>query len=245
MRTEEMIEKISKEAKDNVRFEELKMGVPLGINAAGEIVLAQKRLKPVTVRNTCVTGANKTQFIRRLLITLSCINIADEACFIVLSPNAEYGELLRLGSVDFTVPYIRTKADVAQAMATLKELLYMRETGGGYPHIFLVLDGLESLTDCNKNSDLEEYSAILDLFMRRTDVDVICGVDLGRSIFAGCPGTFLGKGNCLVTARESGKADVTYVNEDASLTLPMPITYANEPTVMESIIYLNALPVNG
>ena len=51
MRTEEMIEKISKEAKDNVRFEELKMGVPLGINAAGEIVLAQKRLKPVTVRN--------------------------------------------------------------------------------------------------------------------------------------------------------------------------------------------------
>ena len=80
--------------------------------------------------------------------------------------------------------------------------------------------------------------------MSRTDVDVICGMDLGRSIFAGCPGTFLGRGNCLVTAREGGKADVTYVNEDTSLTMPLPITYPSDPTVMESIIYLNSLPNN-
>ena len=120
----------------------------------------------------------------------------------------------------------------------------MRESGKGYPRLFLVLDGLDTLDGGKTNVDLGEYSAILEIFMRRSDVDVICGMDLSRSIFAGCPGMFLGRGNCLVTARENGKADVTYVNEDTSLSMPLPITYSSEPTVMESIIYLNSLPTN-
>ena len=43
MRTEEFIEKVSQESKDNARFEELKRGLPLGEDMGGNIVLAQKR----------------------------------------------------------------------------------------------------------------------------------------------------------------------------------------------------------
>ena len=245
MRTEEFIQAISQQSKENERFEGLKMGMPLGEDVSGNIVLAQKRVKPLTVRNTCVTGVGRTNFIRRLLITLSCLYDREEASFFVLSPNTDYGELLRLGSADFTVPYVRDKGDIAFATETLKELLRMREDGKGYPRLFLILDGLYELPDCNKNSDFEEYRNLFDLLMRKPNVDVICGVDLGRSIFSGYPGAFLGIGNCLVTTRESGKADVTYVNDDSSLTLPMPIVYPDEPTVMESIIYLNALPADA
>jgi hypothetical protein len=99
------------------------------------------------VRNTCVTGSNKTQFIRRLLLSLACLYEAEEACFIVLSPHVEYGELLRLRGGDFTIPYIRKKEDLAPVMKTLKELTFMRANGEGYPHIFLVLDGLETLVN--------------------------------------------------------------------------------------------------
>ena len=244
MRTEDLMKAISGEAQDNDRFEELKLGMPIGKDVSDNLVLAQKRLKPLTIRNTCVTGNGRGNFIRRTLITLSCLYDREEASFFVLSTNQEYGELLRLVSADFTVPYIRERADLAQAIETLKELIRMREYGKGYPRLFVVLDGLDDLPDCNKNGDLEEYRDIFEILMRKPDVDVICGVDLGKSIFSGYPGAFLGIGNCLVTTRESGKADVTYVNEDSSLTLPMPIVYPNEPTVMESIIYLNALPAD-
>lgn len=245
MRTEEFIQKISMQAKGNARFEELKKGLPLGEDVGGEIVLAQKSNLTYTVRNTCVTGSSKTQFIRRLLITLSCIHDTKDACFIVLSPYVEYGELLRLTASDFTIPYIRTKEDLVPVVKTLKDLIFMRENGKGYPRLFLVLDGLETLEEGKNKFDLSEYSAIMELFMRIPNVDIISGMELGRSIFAGCPGTFLGRGNCLVTARENGKADVTYVNDDTSLTMPLPITYPSEPTVMESIIYLNSLPTGN
>ena len=127
-------------------------------------------------------------------------------------------------------------------MTTIKELLAQREDGKGYPHLFIVLDGLEELGESDRNSDLEEYRNIFDLFTRREDVDVICGTELMRSIFSGYPGAFVGVGNCLVSLREDGKADVTYVNDDATLSLPIPVHYPNEPSVMETIIYLNALP---
>ena len=242
MRTEEFIQKISALANDNERFEAVRRGIPLGDDLNNEVVVAHKGEHIYTVRNTCVTGSNKTQFIRRLLLSLACWYDADEACFIILSPHVEYGELLRLSSRDFTVPYIRKKEDLAPVMKTLRELVYMRSNGAGYPHIFLVLDGLETLEEGKTNMDLSEYSAILEMLMRVTDVDVICGIDLGRSIFAGCPGTFLGRGNCLVTAYENGKADVTYVNDDTSLTMPMQITYPSEPSVMDTIVYLNSVP---
>ena len=57
-------------------------------------------------------------------------------------------------------------------------------------------------------------------------MDIITGVDLMQSIFSGYPGAFVGVGNALVTTREQGKADVTLVADDASLSLPVAIEYA-------------------
>ena len=245
MRAEEFISVISGMSHDDNQFETLKRGLPLGLDSVETIVCAQKLEKPFTLRNTCVTGTGRTRFLCRFLITVSCLYEKSEACFFILSPKAEYGDLLRLKSMDVTVPFIREKGDVQLAVETVKELLAQRENGKGYPHLFLVLDGLEDLPDCNRNGDLEEYRDIFDLFNRRKDVDVICGADLLRSIFSGHPGAFVGVGNCLVTIREDGKADVTYVDEDVSLSMPVPISYPNEPSVMETIIYLNALPTSG
>lgn len=245
MRAEEFISVISGMSHDDNQFEMLKRGLPLGLDSVETIVCAQKLEKPFTLRNTCVTGTGRTRFLCRFLITVSCLYEKSEACFFILSPKTEYGDLLRLKSMDVTVPFIREKGDVRLAVETVKELLAQRENGKGYPHLFLVLDGLEDLPDCNRNGDLEEYRDIFDLFNRRKDVDVICGADLMRSIFSGHPGAFVGVGNCLVTIREDGKADVTYVDEDVSLSMPVPITYPSEPSVMETIIYLNALPTSG
>ena len=242
MRAEELISKVSGMSHEDERFEELKNGLPLGLDSTDGIVLAQKRKRPYTLRNTCVTGVGSSNFIRRFLITVSCLYEKPEACFFIISPKTEYGELLRLKSMDVTVPYIHTKADLDLAVATIKELLSQREEGAGYPHLFIVLDGLEELEGCNRNGDLEEYRDVFELFTRREDVDMICGAELMRSIFSGFPGAFVGVGNCLISLREEGKADVTYVNDDASMSLPIPIHYPSEPPVMETIIYLNALP---
>lgn len=241
MRIEEFIQEISSFAEDTARFEEIRRGLPIGKDSVGNILLAQKREKPLTVRNTCVTGVGRTNFIRRFLITLACLHDRGEACFFVLSPRTEYGELIRLLSADITVPYIHTKADLDLAIETVKELLRMREEGKGYPRLFIVLDGLDELEDCNKNGDFEEYRALFELLTRKSDIDLICGLDLMKSIFAGYPGAFLGVGNCLITTREEGKADVTYVSDDGSLSMPQPVHFPSEPSVMESVIYLNSL----
>ena len=245
MRSDAFMSAISALANDDEKFEELKKGLPLGEDSVGNILLSQKREKPLTVRNTCVTGVGRCGFIRRFLLTISCLYEKSEACFFILSPRQEYGELLRLRNMDVTVPYIRTKADLNLAVETIKELLRLREFGQGYPHLFLVLDGLEELPDCNRNGDLEEYRQIFDLFARRTDVDLVCGADLMRSIFSGYPGAFVGVGNCLVTIREEGKADVTYVGDDASLSLPIPMRYPTEPNFTETVVYFNALQNGG
>jgi hypothetical protein len=244
MNTQEFMKALFLETEGNEKLEEYKKGLPIGRDENGNILLAQKRDKTLTVRNTCATGAGRTDFIRRLIITLSCLYEKDQACFFVLSPKTEYGELLRLHSADVTVPYIRNKEDIDKAVETLKELMRMRELGTGHPRLFLVLDGLEELPDAKKNGELEEYRAIYELLMRKNGVELITGVDLGKSIFAGYPGAFLGIGNCLVTTREEGQADVTYVGDDSSLTLPVPMTYPCEPSVLDSIIFLNQVPSN-
>ena len=245
MRTDAFISKISGLSAEDEKFEELKKGLPLGEDSVGNVLLSQKRERPLTVRHTCVSGLHRGNFIRRFLLTVSCLYEKSEATFLVISPKAEYGELLRLRSMDVTVPYINGKSDLNLAIETLKELLRQREYGKGYPHLFLVLDGLEDLPDCNRNGDLEEYREIFDYLTRRMDVDVISGVDLMHSIFSGYPGAFLGIGNCLVTTREDGKADVTYVGDDASMSLPVPMRYPNEPSFMETVIYFNALSVGS
>ena len=240
MRAEELISAVSKLSEEKERFEKLKKEIPLGEDVAGQVVTALKAEKPLTVRHIAVTGGGRSGFIRRLLVTISCLYERTEACFLILSPKTEYGELLRLKSMDATIPYIRTHEDLEQALTTLKELIRICEQKGT-PRLILVLDGLEELAGHNKNGDLEEYRSIFELLMRRNDIDVITGADLQKSIFSGYPGAFAGIGNCLVSTREEGKADVTYVQDDCSLSLPVLVTYPDTPSIMETIVFLNAL----
>ena len=241
MKSGDFMSIISNAGKDNETYECIRRGLPLGVDMVEQLILSQKREKPLTIRHTCVTGVGRSGFIRRLMITLSVLFNKTEACFFVLSPHNEYGEMLRLKALDVTVPYIRTKEDLALAVETLKELIRMREYSKGYPRLFLILDGLDELPDCNKNRDLEEYRDIFDLFNRNSDVEIISGSNLLHSIFSGEPGAFVGVGNCLVTTREEGKADVTYVQDDFSLSLPVPMHYPTEPSLVETIIYFNSV----
>ncbi len=242
MRTEEFIGILSEKSNGEEVFA-LRDGTPLGIDVAGELVLSQTCEHPFTARHTCVTGARRTAFIRRLIVHLSCLYDKSEANFLVLSPRQEYGELLRLKNADITVPFVRTNADVEKAKACVCQLIEDYARGVGYPKLFLVLDGLEELPECNLNGDLEEYRAFFELLARQKNVEIISGAELMKSIFSGNPGVFVGVGNCLVTTREEGRADVTYVGEDSSLSMPTAMTFPDAPSVLESIIYLNALPM--
>ncbi len=240
MRSEELLAKLSAQADDDEKFAKMQKNIPLGVDAAGQIAYA-RRGSLFFSRHTCVTGGGRSGFIRRLLITLSCLYERGEICFFVLSPGQDYGELLRMKNMEITLPYIHDKVDFERSVDTLRELLRMREYGRGYPRLLVVLDGIEDLEGCNRNQDLEEYRAVVEILSRREDVDIITGVDLTKSIFSGYPGAFVGVGNCLVATRELGKADVTYVQDDASLTMPMPITYPTAPSITETVLFFNSV----
>lgn len=243
MRIEEFISAVSNSnaSKDDNAFETFRKSVPLGLDESGNLVCASRPGVVTVLKNLCVTGKYRTEFICRVLITLSCLYEKGEANFILVSPNTRYAEILGLENIDATVPYVRSLSDLELVKKTIQDILLMRRNGAGYPRLFLVLDGLEDLTDANRNNDLAEYRAFFDMLMRRSDAEVICGADLIRSIFEGCPGGFIGIGNCLVTALEPGKADVTYVGTDAFLSQPMTISYPDEPSLTASVALLNAL----
>ena len=241
MRSDEFIATLSAFATEEEKFEKMRNDLPLGIDSVENVVYAHKNEIPYSTRLTCVTGGGKAAFIKRLLITASCLYEKGDACFFVLSTNSDYGELLRLKSMDATVPYIQTQADFTAAIETLKALLLMRGQGKGYPRLFVVLDGVEALEGCNRNEDLEEQRNVIELLATREDVELILGVDLTKSIFSGYPGTFVGVGNCLVATRELGRADVTYVNDDASLTMPIPMSYPDAPSITETILFFNSV----
>jgi len=245
MRSEVFISSLCACAKEEEKFEKMRRDLPLGEDSVGNIVYSHKNTTPYATRLTCVTGGAKTAFIRRLLIAVSCLYDKSEICFFVISPNLDYGELLRMKSMDVTTPYIRLRSDFELAIDTLKELLRMRENGKGYPRLVVVLDGIESLEDCNRNGDLEEYRNVIDMLACKEDVELIVGVELTKSIFSGYPGAFVGVGNCLIATRESGKADVTYVNEEAGLTMPLPITYPDTPSITETILFFNSVSKDG
>ena len=225
MRAEEFISILSEKSGDETALKTLRNRVPLGIDALREVVYSQTREHPYTVKNTCVTGARRTTFIRKLLLTLSCLYEREEANFLILSPRAEYGELLKLQNADITAPFLREKADLEGAFACVKELVALYRQGTGFPKLILVMDGLEELEGSNTRGDLEEYREILEFLARETNVETIVGADLMKSIFSGDPGVFVGVGNCLVTTREEGRADVTYVGNDCSLSMPTVMVY--------------------
>lgn len=245
MRSEEFIALLSNTAENEEKFESMRKDIPLGVDSVDNVVFSHKNTKPYSTRFTCVTGGGKSAFIKRLLITVSCLYDRKDACFLILSPNVEYGEFLRLKSMDVTVPYIRAKSDLELAVNAIKQLLREREGGRGYPRLFVVMDGIETLEGCNRNEDLEEYREVIDILARREDVELIAGVELTKSIFSGYPGAFVGIGNCLVATREVGKADVTYVNDDVTLTMPVPMSYPSAPSIMETILFFNSVSKDG
>ena len=219
MRSDEFISFLLKNCKTDDDAWRIQNGLPLGVDQGGNAVFARRQEQVQLTKHTCVTGLRKTAFIKRVLLTLSCLYDKTEACFFILSPKTEYGELLRLHNIDATVPYIRTKRDLDDAAKCLEEI-----------------DG------CNQNGDLEEYRELLYAVSRKKNVEAISGVDLMKSIFSGYPGAYVGVGNCLVTTREESNADVTYVGEDSTLSMPTPMSYPTTPSVMETIILFNALP---
>lgn len=241
MRSDEFITSLYESYGENGQYATMKKHIPLGTDSSGNVVFARKEETPFSLRHVAVTGAYKTAFIRRLLLTLSRLYKEDEICFFVLSCRADYGELVRVKDMDVTVPYIRSKDDFDEGINTLKALLKLREVGRGYPSLILVLDGIEELDGCNKNGDLEEYRDVFELVNCRQDVDVITGAELTKSIFSGYPSAFVGAKNCLVATREQGKADVTYFEDDASTGLPMPITYPSEPSITETVVLFNSM----
>ena len=245
MRSDEFIASLCESYGEKGAYEKMKRDFPLGKDSSGSVVFARKEDTPFSLRHVAVTGAYKTAFIRRLLLTLSRFHTEEEICFFVLSPKADYGELVRVKAMDATVPYIRTKEDFAVAIATLKTLLKLREGGRGYPRLVLVLDSIEELNDCNKNADLEEYRDVFELVNCRQDVEVITGAELTKSIFSGYPSAFVGAKNCLVATREQGKADVTYFEEGTSTGVPLPITYPSDPSFTETVVLFNSMKKVG
>lgn len=239
MRTEEFIARLSKVSNCPTDFLRIRRDIPLGVNGEGEVVFSRQKFYPYGVKHTAVTGTERTEFIRRLLVVLSALYKEEEACFFILSPKPEYAELMQLKNKDFTAIFVRGKEDLKNGEKCLKELLDMRKILK-CSQLFIVLDGLEDLENCNEKKDLEEYREILDI-ARGKAVEVITGAELMKSIFSGYPGAFVEVGNCLVTTCAGGKADVTYVGEDASLSLPIKISCPSEPSVKETIAFLNAL----
>ena len=240
MRSDEFMQTIKQNCKTQEDVLCVRENAPLGMDNVGNTVFARKANLTPHIKHICVTGQRKTAFIKRYLLTLSRLYEKTEWNVFILSTKTEYGELLRLQNTDITVPYIREKVDLTEAKRCLENLLAFRDKEKGCPYLVLVLDGLEELRGCNLGEDLEEYRDFIDTVGRRKDVEIVSGVDLMKSIFSGYPGAYVGVGNCLVTTREEGKADVTYVGEDCTLSMPTPMSYPSTPSVTETVIAFNA-----
>ncbi len=241
MKSEEFISSLSALSAEDENFERLRRDIPLGVDLAGNIAYA-RQTGAAGSGHLCVTGEKKGEFIRRLLITLSCLYERGEACFFVLTTDCAYAELLGMRSMDLTLPYTRNEADLELATNALKELLRMREYGAGYPRLFVAIDGLEKIQTGSFDGALEEYRKLIELLSRREGVEIITGVELEKSIFKSYPCAFVGVGNCLVETEErEGFAKIAYAQEDASLSAYTSFTYPSEPTIAETALFFNAV----
>ena len=234
MKTQEFISSLNNiKVDDTERFERLRVGLPLGVDEAGEIVVAHACPNKGRANHLCITGSKREDFIKRLLYTLTRIHEKNGLCILLLSPNPAYAKLLSLKNADITVPYVRSLADVSFALDGVDELLKLRAERGveKYPRLLLVLDGLEEL-QTQEDGLLEIYKPFFEKTYG-TGVGVITGVDLLKSIFGGYPGAFVGIGNCLITADGEGKTDATFVGEDSSLSLPIALDYPSDLSIEE------------
>ena len=239
MRTDEFIAKLSDISKTNpAEFDRLRACIPLGVDGFQGVAVSHRENKVERYHHTCVSGGFKTEFIKRLTLTLACLYEREEAAFLILSPYLTYGELMTLKNADITVPFVRNAEDLRMAQSCLQEIARTRGEIGLAPKLFVVLDGIETLTE--GDTALMSYRPFLDT-VGTSGIEIISGVDLSKTVFAGYPGGFVGVGNCLVTTGGSGSADLTYVNLDTSMSLPKAITFPSAPSVAEAIAFLNGL----
>lgn len=241
MRIEEWMGLLSEAARKNeYRFESLRTCIPLGVYPDGNIATAHREEKPDRYHYLLVSGAGKREFILRLVATLSRIYDKNEAQFLVLSPYTDYADFLSLAGADFTVPYITGADDFEDAIKTVTELVSVHALRVGAPRLIVVAEGLETVEGIKHEDVTDPYARILAA-VGTSGAEVIAGVNLTESAFAGYPGAVVGIGNCLVSVKSTGKADVTHVGADSSLGVPREILYPYEPEFKEVVSFLNSM----
>lgn len=240
MKTEEFIDRIKGERRVDVnRTDELRSAIPLGEYSDGAYVLSHRDGADERYRHTCVTGAMRAEFISRLLLTLTGLYSNTESVFIVVSPNVYYGQFMKLKSVDVTIPFITSERDIPPVLEAVKAIAEMRKAKPSKTKTFLVLDGIETVLPEEERFKLDCYRPFFDA-ATGSGIEIITGVDLSKSVFAGYPSVFVGIGNCLVAPAVGGEMDVTYVEMDGSMSLPKKGEYPSLPTITECIERRNA-----
>ncbi len=240
MKTEEFLTRIKGERRvDMQRFEDLRAQLPLGEYADGEYVLSHRENDVERYHHTCVTGAMRAEFISRLLLTLTGLYQKSEAVFFIVSPNLYYGQFMKLATADVIVPFVTSERDIPPILEAVRALAKQRAEKRTRAKTFLILDGLELLEEEEKRTALDCYRPFFEA-VGASGIEIITGVDLAKTIFAGYPAAFVGLGNCLVTPSVGGEMDITYVGIDGSMTLPKKCTYPSLPTVAECIELRNA-----
>lgn len=220
-------------------FQRLRDSLPLGEYSDGEYVLSHRVVDAERYHHTCVTGALRAEFISRLLLTLSGLYKKSESVFFIVSPNLSYGQFMKLKDSDFIVPFVTSSGDIPPILEAVRTLAKMREEKSSGAKTFLILDGLESLESEEKRFSLDCYRSFFEA-VGTSGIEVITGVDLARTIFAGYPSTFVGIGNCLVAPSVGGEMDVTYVGVDGTVGLPKKCQYPSLPALLECIEQRNA-----
>ena len=236
MTTEEFFKELTSIARDNAfRFDDLRARLPFGVDGENRICVAGQRECVFT--HACVTGRGRTEFIRRFVLSLVGAYANEQTNFVIVSPKREYADLLRLNRANVVAPLINNLDGVWKALEFARaQALLKGKLGESYGKFFLVVDGIETLS----NGNYDCYLPFLN-FANAFGGDIITGVDFLCGIFEDRPQDFVGAGNCLITVSNTQTADVVYAQKDGSLTLPVAVAYPSEPSVLESLAFVNKL----
>ena len=236
MNTEEFFTALNNVAEsDGFAFDDLRARLPLGLDSENNTVVAGQREALFT--HACVTGRGRTEFIRRLILTLASLYDRSKVNFVVISPKRDYAELLRLNRANVVAPLIDTLDGVMKALEFARaQAIEKDKLGANYGKLFLVLDGLETLS----NGSFDCYLPFFNL-AHAYGVDIITGVDLLGSLFEDRPQDFIGVGQSLISVSSLDKADVVYAQKNGVLTLPISVRVPSEPSLAETLSYVNGL----
>lgn len=237
MKTEEFFAELASLARDNeYRFEDLRARLPLGVDGENRLVVAGRRESRRI--HTCVTGTGRTEFIRRLILSLAGAYDRGQTTFVILSPKREYAELLRLTRSNVFVPVISSVEDLWKGVEFARSQAGLRRGDGEsvFGRLVLIADGLESVTGGGLDGYLPFFSIAAEY-----GVTLVTGVDLIKSVFGAVPQHFVGAGNCLITVMSAGKAHLSRVTDEGTLALPQAFTYPSEPSFSDSLAFVEKL----